>query len=246
MPSDVVLIKERGHYRIPLFEEMGYRAFVTTRPHDMSFDGNGRGRAYGALGVDPRTLACPHQVHGERIAVVTQRHRGRGALERATAFPATDALVTNRAGVALGVLTADCLPVFLVSKDPRAAGLVHAGWRGVHQGLIAKTVRLMEASFGVHARDLVALLGPAIRPCCYEVGDEFIGRFPGAVEDREGALYFDIAKEAGRQLEKAGVGPGSILDTRMCTCCLEGEFPSYRREGPAAGRSMSFLAISPS
>jgi copper oxidase (laccase) domain-containing protein len=74
MASDVVLIKERGHYRVPLFEEMGYRAFFTTRPHDMSFDHGRRKAAYRGLKIDPRAIACPDQVHGDKVVVVTKRH----------------------------------------------------------------------------------------------------------------------------------------------------------------------------
>lgn len=209
----------------------------------MSFDAGDRPRAYKALGVDARRVVCPHQVHGAQVAVVDAQDAGKGAFTRESALPETDALVTGDRRLPIGVLTADCLPVLLVAPGKRAVAAIHAGWRGVHQHIINHALDKMSAHFGAEAHDLTVVLGPAIRACCYEVGEEFQERFPGAVIVRDGRLYFDIAAAAQEQLCQKGVRPGAIFDSGICTCCAEREFFSYRRQGPAAGRSMSSLEI---
>jgi polyphenol oxidase len=83
-----------------------------------------------------------------------------------------DGLITATPGLLLGIQTADCLPIILVDPKRRAVGVFHAGWRGTIKRIIEKGVGEMRRSFGSHARDLKAAIGPGIHGCCYEVGEE--------------------------------------------------------------------------
>lgn len=195
------------------------------------------------LGIDARRLVCPSQVHADRIAAVGRRERGRGAPSRRTALKDTDALITDTPGTILSVLTADCLPVFLVASGGRVAGLIHAGWRGLKKRIVVKTVRKIVLGYGVRPGGLVAVLGPAIRPCCYEVGEDFLGVFPATAGRRHGRVYMDLAAEAARQLATLGVHYNRIFDSKLCTCCSGHLFYSRRREAEGAGRSLSTLEI---
>jgi YfiH family protein len=123
------------------------------------------------------------------------------------------------------------------------AAVVHVGWRGAHKKIIAKTLDKMTKKFSVESKDVMSVLGPSIRSCCYEVGQEFLGHFPNGVRERQGRLYFDIIAEADRQLASLGVRPDRIYDSGICTCCAKNEFYSYRREGASAGRSMAVAEI---
>jgi len=242
---------------------MGLRASWTTREYDMGFEARGRRDALRDLKIDPKRLVCPSQVHGGRVAAVGAKERGRGAAGRGTALPETDALITATPGTILSIQTADCLPVFLAAPGRpacptgrrawppgrQAVGLIHAGWRGLKAQIVDKTVRTMIKRYGVSGGGLVAVLGPAIRPCCYEVSDDFRGIFPDATCKRQGKVYLDLAAEAARQLTMVGVSPDRIFDSKLCTFCAGQLFYSYRRDRtPAAGmqgagRSMSILEI---
>jgi hypothetical protein len=100
------------------------------------------------------------------------------------AQPAGDALLTDQAGILLSVRTADCLPVLLVDPKRRAVAAVHAGWRGALARIVEKAVGEMRRVYGSEPQSLLAVLGPSIHVCCYEVGQEveeaFQGRFPRA------------------------------------------------------------------
>lgn len=243
MPQPLLLEKHHGYYSCPVFEKQGARVLWTTRVFDMSFEAGERPGAYKALGIDPRRIAIPHQAHGDKVVVVGSRDAGRGALTRSSAFPETDAVLTNRLGQPIGVLTADCLPVLVVAPGRRGIAAIHAGWRGMEKHIIRCALDRMRSRFGIGAHGLSVVLGPAIRACCYEVGQEFCERFPRAVKKRDGRLYFDIIAAAREELDSWGVRPGAIFDSGICTCCAENEFFSYRRQGARAGRSMSILEI---
>jgi polyphenol oxidase len=104
-----------------------------------------------------------------------------------------DGIVTNLPGVAIAILTADCLPVLLVDKKNRAVGAFHAGWRGTVKRIAEKGVGIMRHEFGSRPRDIHAAIGPGIQKCCYEVGEElkqeFESQFPYA-----GALFHEVRK----------------------------------------------------
>ena len=249
MSLPLILKRADGFYSIPLFESLGFQGFFTTRRFDMAFEvvdprkKFSRKKAYQKIGLDGSGLVCPSQVHGVSIGVVNRRDRGQGAYARSAALKNKDALMTNEPGLAIAILTADCLPLFMVDAKKKAICLVHAGWKGLHKKIITQAIQRMKAFFKTDVSDLTVALGPSLGSCCYEVGKEFIDFFPGATSSRGGKLYLDMARAAADQLLKSGVESGQIYDTHLCTSCLNQEFFSYRREGERAGRSMSILKI---
>jgi YfiH family protein len=111
----------------------------------------------------PWPLATLRQVHSDLIHVV-----------QSPAQPAFtgDGLITNRPGIALAVMTADCLPVMLVDPKNRAVGVFHAGWRGTVKRVVEKGLGIMRHEYGSLPDYIDAVIGPGIGKCCYEVGDE--------------------------------------------------------------------------
>jgi YfiH family protein len=178
------------------------------------------------LGVPTRFTK---QIHGTRAVRADQGSATpNGDLELEA-----DALVTATVGLAATILTADCLPIAIAAPAsdgaPAAVAAVHAGWRGLADGVIANAVELLGAVGG--DKPLTAAIGPGAGPCCYEVGPELHERFAGFSAGRN----LDLKAIAHRQLAEAGVL--GIHDCRVCTICeSQYELFSYRREGAEAGR----------
>jgi len=123
-----------------------------------------------------------------------------------------------------------------------AIGLVHAGWRGTKEQILAKVVTELSGQYSVDRKSVHALFGPAIRACCYEVGEEFYRYFPDDMVKRKKKHYLDLAQTNMRQLTALGIPSDQIHDCQLCTCCHE-EFFSFRREGKSAGRMLSLMYI---
>jgi len=245
------------HYRL-LAREPGIRHGVTLRDPEAPLDfslalhtGQAREaiRANRAMleeyfGPESRFVSVL-QVHGEEIYRVEEpRHLGWEDLEQ---VPRADALMTDRPGAVLTILTADCVPILLYDPVRRAVAAVHAGWKGSARRILAKTVRAMEEAYGSDPADLLAAIGPAIGGCCYEVGEEVAEPFaeiPGAVRRIPGANpHLDLKEVNLRQLLDAGVKRERIESSPVCTACEHERFFSYRREGGCDGRFMSCIMI---
>jgi len=188
-----------------------------------------------ALGGRGRLLLL-RQVHG--AAVVEAPWDG---------APEADAAVAFEPGLILGIQTADCLPVLLVDPRRRAVAAAHAGWRGTAARVAAQAVAALVAR-GSDPRDLLAAIGPGIGPCCYEVGDELREAMgPSAAPffrpGPSGRPHLDLRALNARQLEAAGLPPDAIHNVADCTRCRAELYHSYRRDGKAAGRMVSFVGF---
>lgn len=188
------------------------------------------------ISIDSR-LVYLEQVHGAKIL------RASSKTDFSAPLRGCDGAVTDEIGVALIVLTADCLPIFLYDPIKSAIGIVHAGWRSTYEGIAKNIVNSMKSNFKSDASSIVVGLGPAIRQCCYEVKSEFLGRFPNSVAKRAHKFYFDLAGENVEQLLAAGVSSKNIFDCEICTSCNNDKFYSYRREGEKAGRVASVIML---
>jgi len=191
-------------------------------------------RALSLLGLAPRQVVSPYQVHGARAGVVGRAHRG-------TVQPASDGLVTAVPAVPLLMRFADCAPILLFDPARRAVGMAHAGWRGLVAGVVPATVRAMTERLGCDPADLWAGVGPTIGPCCYAVEPEVAAAVqaacpPGAgvVHDAGGETYLDLPAAVQAQLHAAGIE--QIEDAGLCTACHVDEFFSHRAEHGRTGR----------
>lgn len=176
----------------------------------------------------PADLAWARQVHSATVLPARPGACGDG-----------DALWTSQAGLALSVVTADCVPVVLAG--PAGIAAVHAGWRGLVDGVIPATLRELPSPLS----EWTAWIGPAIGVCCYEVGEEVAERViaaggpDSAVPGPNGRPHLDLPGVAARQLREAGVG--RVLGLVRCTRCDEERLFSYRREGKGGGRNIAFI-----
>jgi len=188
-----------------------------------------------------------HQVHGDIIMRID--HENAGSLGRHT-HPC-DAIITNQPDVAIGIKTADCVPIFLSDASRRLIGVVHAGWRGTSLCIAAKAVAALGESFSSCPSDIVAVIGPAIGPCCYEVDDavfsadtqdkDWVSAFTPCVKN--GKWMLDLPAANRNQLLKAGVSPEKIFSADVCTACRKDIFFSHRAEHGKTGRQLNFMIL---
>ena len=190
---------------------------------------NAFAEALASLDRGPDVCAHLTQIHSAQVLEAMPGNCGEG-----------DGLVTRRPGLALAVVTADCLPVVLVGADRLA--VAHAGWRGLVAGVLPRAVNLL----GAAPETLVAWIGPAIGPCCYEVGEEVARSVAGTLEapwrdrvvSRETERpHLDLPATASLQLRALGVT--QVTELGLCTSCRANQLWSYRREGEAAGRNFT-------
>jgi YfiH family protein len=203
--------------------------------------------------VVPTPIARLHQVHGADVLLLPD---GNGALEPflrplAADRPEADALITDRPGATVAVAVADCLPMLLADRNGRAVAAVHGGWRGLAGGVLESAIAALGEAFGTEPEDLVLGIGPAIGPCCFEVGPEVIEAFdargygaPAAVVEIPGARpHVNLEAVARHVALDNGVPAGSIATAGLCTKCNADWLWSYRAAGDSAGRLICGIAL---
>ena len=196
------------------------------------------------LGIDYRNLVCPRQVHGGNVKLISEEHKGRGSASYDDSLPQTDSLITDVKNLPLAIFTADCLSVFLYDSARPAVAAVHAGWKSTRENILAKTIELMQKEFGTKVDNLHAELGPRIKGCCYEVGNEFRQLFSqNFLFEKYGRLYLDLSEVNKAQLLGLGMPEGNIYDSGACTYCNNDSTFSFRKEGVKSGRMMSVIML---
>lgn len=192
-------------------------------------------RAVAVLGASTDRVVTCQQVHGARVHLVQQKDLG-------SVLRCCDGLVTADPGVVLMLRFADCVPVLLFDPVHRALALLHSGWRGMIAGVVNAGLRVMSDEFGTRPAETVVGVGPAIGPCCYQVGPEVVAETlrvlgPTAyslLTVRSGLTNLDLPGAVRMQLAQAGVR--QIEMSGLCTGCHRDEFFSHRAEGGNTGR----------
>lgn len=166
--------------------------------------------------------------------------------------PHADALVTNRPGLLLGILTADCAPILFADRGAGVVGAAHAGWQGALGGVVESTIAAMER-LGARRADIAAAIGPCIAQPSYEVGADFRVQFAAAAADnarffapgRAGHYQFDLPGFVAARLAAAGVGHWE--DLALDTYAVPDRFFSYRRcvhrGEPGYGRQIALIGL---
>jgi polyphenol oxidase len=230
---------------------------VSAPPFDALNLGGKWGDAPGSVAENRRRVA---RAAGAPLYVATQVHGAAIARVRVGDTPAelagvrADGLCSDRADVALAVFVADCIPAVVADPRTGAFAAVHAGWRGTLAGVLPAAVRALAEHFGARAADLRVALGPAIGPCCFEVGPEVVEAFEAALPEAD-ALGVVVAPPAGAAkpridlkranailLERAGVPAASIDAGPECTASDRARFFSFRRDRGATGQHIGFIS----
>lgn len=194
-----------------------------------------------ALGLDGHHVCRAEQVHGCHVHWV-EGH--------SSVAPASDALVTNGAGIGLSLLGADCILVMVCDPVTRTVGLAHAGWRGTVQRICEQLVSCMKQRTGAQPQDMHAGIGPGICGRCYQVDQPVIEQFQRNFSSSQCQVFLHpdprssshallaLAQANALQLAQVGLHPSHIYQSELCTLENPDWFPSYRRDGAQAGRWM--------
>ncbi len=198
----------------------------------------------GLFGIEPGRVVTVHQVHGDHTVLVDGRNY------RSVRTLQADAIISRTAGIAIGVETADCVPILLVDPATPAIAAIHAGWRSTVKKITRKTVERMQEEFGSDPAKLTAAIGPAIGPECYEV-DELVMRplreafscWKDVATPRADEKWsLDLVKANSLELIQAGLQNNHIHSLGLCTSCRRDLFYSFRAEG-RTGRMLSAVMI---
>ena len=182
-------------------------------------------------------LATCRQVHGREIVTVE-----RGGHHDVAA----DALVSATRGVAVGVFTADCVPVLLAAPTRGVVAAAHCGWRGAAAGLASRVIDRLVSEYGCEPTDLHVWLGASIAQRHYEVGGEVAARFGGSRTEptgTRGKYLLDVAGAVADELLGAGVPRDRLERCALDTYGDAGSLFSYRRDGAATGRMLSYVGL---
>ena len=166
-----------------------------------------------ALGFPPQSLRTAEQIHGAEIATV-----GSNSSEHLS--PGADGLITAEPGILLGIYVADCCPVYLADRKGRALGLLHSGKKGTELGIVPRGITMLQDQFGIPPTDIIAQLGPCIRPPAYDV---------------------DFAAEIRSQCARSRIPSDQIHDPGTCTSSDLTRYYSYRIEQGKTGRMLALL-----
>lgn len=197
-----------------------------------------------ALDVDLQQVITSHQVHGAEIACVNALPPRSVPFPFGHALVGYDGFITATPGIPLMIRVADCVPVILYDPDKKTVGVIHAGWRGTAAGIVKKAAGLMVEKYGCQGSSLLAGIGPSIGPCCYEVGSDVAESFRRALPDCRRVLMLegeqryalDLQEANRKELIEAGLAPGHIEMSWLCTACNLDLFFSHRGEQGKTGR----------
>jgi len=220
--AHVLFTTRRGGVSTGPYASLNLGLWTEDDPADVS---QNRDRLAAEVGVPRRRFQQGFQVHASHVRALAEPPDPDVELTPA------DGQATSVPSVAPVVVVADCLPIALVA--PGAVAMLHAGWRGLHAGVVAAGVRAVRELGG--SGPVAAAIGPGAGGCCYEVGDEVHAAFAGHGPAVRNGRNVDLKAVARRELEAAGAA--EVHDVGVCTLCADpGLFFSHRRDGARTGR----------
>ncbi|WP_244833243.1 peptidoglycan editing factor PgeF [Clostridium sp. BJN0001] len=183
------------------------------------------------------------QIHSDKVLEVNSENKYEVKDSEA------DALITNLKNTIIGVFTADCVPIILISKKDGVCAAIHSGWRGTYESITLKTVECMKKKYNVNPENIKAYIGPHIRKCCYEVSkdlrEKFIEKKNYIKKDKlifKNNLSMETCIES--DLNKAGILESNINSIDLCTYCSSKiKLYSYRKSEGSYGRMFAFVYL---
>ena len=235
------LVAQTGVYTLDFFGEDVLSVFT-----GREFTAARRPDFLSALGQPFENLVLLKQIHSANLVLVKSRQRPDEQCQ-------ADGMLTTAEGIVLGILTADCVPVYFWDAEKRVIGLAHAGWRGIYHQIAPKMVQAFKQNFNSKPSSIRVMFGPSIRKCCYEVGAEFSEYFPdffvkipdSKSGDGEIKGHMELTDALRAQLAEEGIAPENIYDSSLCTSCQNDRYFSARKEQGSSERILSVLMIRP-
>lgn len=246
-----------AYFEIPEIAQLGWirHAFLTRKggtsppPYDTLNLSENNGDRAEHVSRNTSHIARTFEFDLSRLVLLDQVHRDKVFLVKGSALrlPSPleyDAQMTNVSNVFLGILTADCIPIFVADQKKKAIAAIHAGRQGTALHITTKVLKKMKEAFGCLPQDLVIALGPSIGSCCYEIDEQAYS--PDwesfSIPAGDGKWRVDLARINIAQIENEGVKKDQIFWIDLCTGCDRDLFFSNRKEGKT-GRQLSFIGI---
>jgi YfiH family protein len=191
---------------------------------------------YTKLGIKESSVALPDQVHSAHVK----------SIHRPGVFKEMDALITSQKGLFLGVQTADCFPIFIYAPKIPAGAIIHAGWRGVVQNIVPKTLNKIISEMGSDPSDLFIAIGPGLQKECFEVRTDVFSLFPEnflTAHPDSDKRFLDLSAYLVQQLRSFTIPKQQIYSSNDCTKCNQKRYYSFRRDGEKSGRMLGIIGI---
>lgn len=200
-----------------------------------------------AAGMNYERLVLSKQVHEDNVHTVEDEDIGNGIMFE-NRFKSADGLITDKKGVGLVTLYADCVPLLFLDKKNAVIASSHSGWKGTVKNIGGKTVEKMIRDYGSDPADILCAIGPSIRVDHFEVGDDvaevFIDSFGSDTAVKYGGRYHvDMQLAIRRQLTAAGIAPENIDDCNICTYCSSELLFSHRKTQGRRGNFGAFIEL---
>ena len=177
-----------------------------------------------------------NQVHGDEFHLVNENNYNN------IMGISGDALITKTKGIAIGVFTADCVPIILADRYEKIIAVVHAGWKGTQLKIITKVLNYMIKEMGAKPENITCAIGPSIGQCCFEVKKDVADMFNYKIQNK-GKFYVDLWEENVKQIIDMKIPQDNIECLKLCTMCKSELFFSYRRDNGNTGRQGTFIQI---
>lgn len=198
-------------------------------------------RLAGILGYERARLVHMRQIHSDRIIAVDETYGFDSP-------PECDALITDRPGIALMVMSADCTPILLYDPQTRSIGAVHAGRAGALNAILPKTIEAMCFNYGSRIENILVSMGPSIKGCCYEVNPAIATEaeakgYADALRTKDKKVFLDVNTILLTQLERMGIAKERIEVIGACTSCESDTYFSYRADKQHTGRIAGVIIL---
>lgn len=197
-----------------------------------------------AIGTNFDELAAVHYEHGNGVHVADIEDAGQG-ITRENTLPFCDGMIVVKKGITAVSMHADCTPIFFADKNGTAAGVCHAGWKGVYANITSEMINKM-LNQGCERDSIVVGVGPCMNVCCFEVQSDVSGKFIPIYGDKcikmiNGNQHLDMPYIITKQLFDLGIPAENITLSDMCTYCEPELFYSYRRDNGMTGAMTAMM-----
>lgn len=207
----------------------------------------GENRLINQIFKSDKKVISLRQVHGDQVEIIDRRFVDNWKEGR---LVDGDGLLTDRDDLILKTYHADCTPLYFIDYSKNVVGLAHAGWKGTFKNIMGRMLDKMQSVYGCNKSNIWVYIGPAIKSCCYEVGEDLYkdfslsyGNYREAFSARCGKYYLDSQIINFNQALDCGLDKSKVYLEPMCTSCNVDKLYSYRRENGTKGRLITAISI---